>query len=184
MNYLTSWVLNALDLRLFEAVHFSFNFTKQYLSPYYCNFISSCIYLVSSETSLFFDCERKWPLIYVGLNGGPQYKEEFEFWGKSTTRRMWLLLRCQAEQCKRSKNNNNDKKSSVTTCMSLRPFICNWLTRKEAFKCISVIVKTHKSADPLVEVSDFVHLQTLTRDTYWPVIISAWGKRRIWIVSR
>ena len=84
---------------------------------------------------------------------------------------MWLLLRCQAEQYKRSKNNNNDKKSSVTTCMSLRPFICNWLTRKEAFKCISVIVKTHNSADPLVEISDFVHLQTLTEDTYRPVII-------------
>ena len=55
--------------------------------------------------------------------------------------------------------------------MSLRPFICNWLTGKEAFKCISVIVKTHNSADPLVEVSDFVHLQTLTEDTYRPVII-------------
>ena len=55
--------------------------------------------------------------------------------------------------------------------MSLRPFICNWLTGKEAFKCISVIVKTHKSADPLVEVSDFVHLQTLTEDTYRPIII-------------
>ena len=71
----------------------------------------------------------------------------------------------------KKQNKNNNKKSSVTTCMSLRPFICNWLTGKEAFKCISVIVKTHKSADPLVEVSDFVHLQTLTEDTYRPVII-------------
>ena len=49
----------------------------------------------------------------------------------------------------KKQNNNNNKKSSVTTCMSLRPFICNWLTRKEAFKCISVIVKTHNFADPL-----------------------------------
>ena len=41
------------------------------------------------------------------------------------------------------------QKCSVTMCMSLRPFICNWLTGKEAFKCIYVIVKTHNSADPL-----------------------------------
>ena len=77
-------------------------------------------------------------------------------------------LSCRTVQ---KKQNNNNKKSSVITCMRLRPFICNWLTGKEEYKCISVIVKTHNSADPLVEVSDFVHLQTLTEDTYRPVII-------------